>query len=103
VKVTAADYNGHDWEGSPFSAVPQWLKDAIGTGHLKPHTRGSTDYAQWDVQTASGLLNAGPGDWIIRRERGDLSVVDGQDAFILINLRPPVGDGETSEKDAPVR
>jgi hypothetical protein len=95
VQVTAADFNGTSWDGCPFSVVPDWLKDAMKNGDVAPHTRGSTDYAQWDVKTARGLLNATPGDWIIRRERGDLSVVDEHDAFILINLRPPVsGDRE---------
>lgn len=93
VQVTAADFNGQTWDGSPFSVRPDWLMDAIKAGKIMPHTRGSTDYAQWDVATKSGAtVNATPGDWIIRRERGDLSVVDERDAFILINLRAPVRD-----------
>jgi hypothetical protein len=98
VQVTAADYNGSNWDGRPFSAMPGWLRDAIEKGIITPHTRGGTDYAQWDVQTSRGLLNATPGDWIIRRERGDLSVVDEHDAFILINLRPPVGGDRENER-----
>jgi hypothetical protein len=65
------------------------------TGQIRPHTRGSTDYAEWDVTTKAGVVNASPGDWIIRRYTGDLSVVKDEDAFILINLRPPVtGDAD---------
>lgn len=89
VRVTAADFNGHDWDGSPFSSGPDWLIAAAQDRSLVPHTRGSTDYTQWDVTTLRGVINAGPGDWIIRRERGDLSVVEGADAYVLINLRAP--------------
>lgn len=96
VRVTAADFNGKDWDGSPFSAMPDWLATAVKGGSITPHTRNSTDYAEWDVVTSKGTISAGPGDWIIRRERGDLSVVDEADAFILINLRAP--DNSPSER-----
>ena len=96
VRVTAADFNGSDWDGPPFSAMPEWLMDALKRHKIVPHTRGSTDYSQWDVTTAKGTVNATPGDWIILRERGDLSVVEEADAFILINLRPkPTDNAET--------
>ena len=97
VKVTAADFNGESFDGRPFTAMPDWLKDAIKSGGIVPYTRGSTDYAQWDVATKKGIVNATPDDWIVRRESGELSVVDGRDAFVLINLRPPVGG---SKEDA---
>ena len=91
VKVRAADFNGETFDGRPFSAVPDWLMEAVRNCEVMPHTRGSTDYAEWDVVTKVGIVSASPGDWIIRRERGDLSVVSEEDASILINLRPPVG------------
>lgn len=89
VRVTAADFNGREWDGRPFSAMPEWLIAAFNNGTVLPHTRNSTDYAEWDVTTPRGVVSAGPGDYIIRRERGDLSVIDEVDAFILINLRAP--------------
>lgn len=101
VRITAADFNGESWDGSPFSVLPGWLHDAIQLGAVTPHTRGHTDYAEWDVVLGSGkgVISAGPGDWIIRRANGDLSVVPEQDAFILINLRPPPsGDAERAVK-----
>ena len=95
VRVTAADFNATSWDGFPFSCRPDWFVDAIMTGAIVSSTRGSTDYAQWDVRTPSGIVNATPDDWIVRRESGELSVVDGRDAFILINLRPPaIGNRE---------
>ena len=97
VRITAADFNGKTWDGSPFSVRPKWLMDAVKLGACTPHTRGHTDYAEWDVVLGSGrgVANAGPGDWIVRRKNGDLSVVEEQDAYILINLRPPPdGDSE---------
>lgn len=97
VRITAADFNGRSWDGSPFSVRPDWLIAAVKTGQIMPHTRGHTDYAEWDVVLGSGkgIKSAGPGDWIIRRKNGDLSVVREQDAYILINLRPPPpGDAE---------
>ena len=92
VRVTAADFNGVSFDGSPFSCLPQWLKDALADGALFMHCGGERDYATWGIVTHSGIVNAEPGDYILRRERGDLSVVPAEDAHILINLRPPVED-----------
>lgn len=60
VKVTAADYNGKDWDGSPFSALPDWLKEAIEQGIVSIEPL-NTDYALWRVVTV-----VGPGDQIVR-------------------------------------
>lgn len=71
VRVTAADCNiALSWDtmfdGCPFwPSVPKWLDAAIVSKKVWPHTRGSTDYAQWDVLTAAGNVSAGPGDWIV--------------------------------------
>lgn len=99
VQVKAPDFNGHSFDGRPFSAIPDWLDVAVKVGYVLPHTRNSTDYAEWDVVTSAGTKSATPGDWIIRRERGDLSVVEGADAFILINLR--ASDNSPSERATP--
>lgn len=74
VRVTAADFNGSDFDGSPFSDVPMWLRDAMNNRKIVLHTRGGTDYAQWEVTTKLGVVNAGPGDWIVRNENAELTV-----------------------------
>lgn len=78
VKITSADYNpalpwDRAWDGSPFSDAPEWLEAALCAGKLKPHTRGGTDYAQWDVTTEDGVLTVGPGDYILRGASGSVS------------------------------
>lgn len=60
VQVTAADYNGRTWDGSPFSKIPEWLKEAIEQGIVSVEP-SSTDYALWRVVTV-----VGPGDQIVR-------------------------------------
>lgn len=75
VRVTAADFNGSSWDGCPFSAVPKWLADAVDSKQVRPVTPGSTDYAEWEVDTAKGTILAGPGDWIAVAYRGRLIVL----------------------------
>lgn len=60
VQITAADYNGDTWDGSPFSALPEWLRDAIEQ-ELVTVEPSNTDYAMWRVVTVIG-----PGDRIVR-------------------------------------
>jgi hypothetical protein len=62
--VTAADFNGNDWDGSPFNHVPQWLETALrrGTITIKEDDR---DYALWAVDTPEGIKVAEPGDDIV--------------------------------------
>lgn len=69
VIVTAADYNGIDFDGCPFSALPDWLLDAARSGAIaiKPDDR---DYAMWRV----GNAIAEPGDSIVRLGDGTLAV-----------------------------
>lgn len=77
VQVTAADFNGVDFDGSPFSEIPQWLVDALENGMVavEPDTR---DYAMWRVGTLEDGPSwqakhiASPGDWIIRGIKGEL-------------------------------
>ena len=74
VRVTAADYNGHTWDGSPFAEqpAPTWLLEAVKNGAIMPVTPGSTDYAEWEIRTLEGTMRAGPGDWIIKGVKGEL-------------------------------
>lgn len=78
VRVNAADFNGHDWDGFPFDANPQWLLEAIERGEVVPVTPGCTDYAEWEIRTledgSDGRAKhiASPGDWIIRGVKGEL-------------------------------
>jgi len=78
VQVVASDWNGSSFDGSPFSAHPGWLLEAVKTGALVPVTPNSTDYAEWEVRTledgADGRAKhiATPGDWIIRGVQGEL-------------------------------
>ena len=74
VRITAADFNGRTWDGSPFSDEPNWLLSAVEGGMIREHTRGSTDYARFDVTTAEGVVDAGPGDEIVRVGTGSLRV-----------------------------
>ena len=72
VRVTAADYNGKDWDSSPFSEVPPWLLLAATNGEIKAVTPGHTDYAEFEIETLEGTMLASPGDWIIRGVKGEL-------------------------------
>jgi hypothetical protein len=90
VRITSADFNGKSFDGSPFSVKPEWLLKALQDRAVDISPRhGDRDYAVWSVVTTKGIVDAFPGDYIIRREHGDLSVVPAEDAFILINLRAP--------------
>lgn len=103
VQVKAADYNGISFDGCPFSALPEWLLNAIDDKRMLISSGRETDYAEWhvfsDLDDGSYSV-ASPGDWIIRRENGSLSVVDHEDAFILINLRPPVINENEKERQS---
>jgi hypothetical protein len=78
VKVTAADWNGESFDGSPFSEIPKWLYEAFHNGTLSVLNEGGTDYARWVIKTLEDGPNgeakhiADPGDWIIRGIQGEL-------------------------------
>lgn len=76
VRVTAADFNpslgSKAFDGCPFSAVPDWLRDAVDRGDVQPTTRNGTDYAEWIISTLEGDMLATAGDWIIRGVKGGL-------------------------------
>lgn len=78
VKVTSADFNGTDWDGSPFSDFPDWLQIAVQMGYVVPVTPNHTDYAEWEIKTLEdghdGRVKhiATAGDYIIRGVKGEL-------------------------------
>lgn len=73
VRVTAADYNGERWDGSPFDSLPQWLHDAVLHGRVE--VKGDDrDYALWSVLTAEGRVIAEPDDSIEPLNDGSLVV-----------------------------
>ena len=75
VKITAADFNGKTFDGSPFSETPtpKWIMDAIKSKKLFiDDAHGHTDYARWAVKTLEGTMTAGPDDYLIRGVEGEL-------------------------------
>ena len=77
--VTAADFNGRDWDGSPFSDARPWLEEAVRDGRIKVAPIGDRDYAVFDVETAAGVVRALPGDRIECGDDGKLTVVEEPD------------------------
>lgn len=74
VRVTAADFNGETWDGSPFTPpAPRWLLNAVGLGKISVNMDDATDYAKWNVWTPTGNVVAGPGD-VIGIDKGQLFV-----------------------------
>ena len=71
VQITAADFNGKTWDGSPFSEKPNWLEKALRTGEVSVHP-DNRDYAMWKIKTLSGPVIAGPGWWIIQGVQDEL-------------------------------
>lgn len=75
--VTAADYNGTQFDGSPVrplfpmaegetvNDVCPWLMEAIGKGKVLIEARGSTDYAWFGVKDGNNVYWAGPGDVLL--------------------------------------
>ena len=75
VRVTAADFNGTDWDGCPFSAMPEWLRCGLRQGAVKVSSASrGYDYAVWDVTTPDKVFRAKPGDYIICLPGGALTV-----------------------------
>lgn len=106
VQITAADWNGGTWDGCPFTAVPEWLSDAMQDGILWPDTPNHTDYAEWRIKTLEGVVPATPGDWIIRGVMGELYPCRGDIFAATYEPAPPsaeakqgrTGGGECSGK-----
>jgi len=70
VRITATDYNGRTWDGSPFSSLPEWLKEAVAQGIVSVEP-SNTDYALWRVVTV-----VGPGDQIVKSSLASSRVSD---------------------------
>lgn len=64
VKITAADFNGTSFDGSPFSAWPEWLQTAVNNGVVQAVNPRCTDYAEWAVKTPQGVIVLSPGDML---------------------------------------
>jgi hypothetical protein len=88
VRVTAADFNGATWDGSPFSHVPPWLEASLRLGSITIK-KDDRDYALWAVETPSGAQIAGPGDDIVCAD-GHLSVQ--KDAYLAIAMEAATAD-----------
>ena len=58
-----------------FDEIPGWLHSSIRGGLIKPEFR-SEDYWYFVVQTPDGVVDATPGDLIVRDLNGNLSVYD---------------------------
>jgi len=72
VKITAADWNGHTFDGSPFDAMPAWLVGALIRGLIAPVSDGR-DYLLWAV---AGSVGCGePGDIIENLGGGEVRLV----------------------------
>lgn len=74
VGVTAADFNGRSFDGSPFDAFPNWLQVALAYGVVRADTPNCTDYAEWWVKTTEGEILAGPDHVIVLFDDGKLGV-----------------------------
>lgn len=75
VGVTAAEFNGREFDDSPFTAFPHWLRQALQTGNIKvSDVSGSTDYAVWDVNCSGKIIRALPDDQIECRPDGSFVV-----------------------------
>ena len=73
IQVTAADYNGKTFDGSPFrGTMPIWLEKAIVDEVVTISKKGGTDYARWEIHTLEGVMTVEPGDWIIKGVKGEL-------------------------------
>jgi hypothetical protein len=63
VMIKAVDFNGSDFDGTPFSEAPTWLRHSLANGRITP-VAADRDYALWDVETERGVVRAEPDDRI---------------------------------------
>lgn len=84
VKVTAADFNGKDFDGAPLVGVFNGIDDvhALFPTLLSDKTlveaRGQTDYAWFGIKDDYNNVHwAGPGDYIVAMTPNKLIVVPG--------------------------
>lgn len=72
VKVLFQEMLADGPEGPPVENAPEWFNDAVRAGVVTLSTRGARDYAVLDIHTLEGVMEATPGDWIIRGIKGEL-------------------------------
>lgn len=82
MRVTAADFNGKEFDGSPLVALKEpdgQLKALLlSTKGVKVEARGCTDYAWFGIPDEYGNVTwAGPGDYIVTTDYKTLKVVPG--------------------------
>jgi hypothetical protein len=72
VKVKYAEMLANGPEHSPFEEMPDWLRSAIDGAQVVLSTNGARDYAVLAIRTLEGVMEATPGDFIIRGVKGEL-------------------------------
>lgn len=73
VVIEAVQYELKEFADYPltFREVPNWLRDAIDAGVIRPEFRGE-DYWYLVIKTLEGDMDVTPGDWIIRGVEGEI-------------------------------
>jgi hypothetical protein len=74
VVIEAIQYANNDYADNPLefhSDPPQWLRNAIDDGTVRPEFR-SEDYWYLVIHTLEGNMDVTPGDWIIQGIKGEL-------------------------------
>lgn len=81
VKVIYAEMTGKGPERPPFDELPPWLLTAIDAGDITLSSKvwrngvwqyNARDYAVINVNTLEGVMEAGPGDYLVRGIKGEL-------------------------------
>lgn len=73
VRVTAAGYNGSNFDSNPFSMGPEWVVKALASGKISVYA-DDRDYACWRVLTPHGEVIAEPDDLILHQPGVGLTV-----------------------------
>lgn len=101
-RVTAADFNGTEFDGAPFEGDAEnhkWLYIKMKSGVITLVPNRTTDYAVWSVPTADGeRVLASPGDYIVYNEdANDVYVCDGRLWTLLMLPVEPIALPEPEE------
>ena len=83
VQVLAADYNGVDFDDTPFSDFPEWLQTAVIEQTIVVSVKRFTDYAEWALYFRGEEIIVTPGDWIVIGKHKELIPIRG-DTFDMI-------------------
>jgi hypothetical protein len=89
VRITAADFNGQSFDGSPFvfdgDKEPEWLFEAIRNNQIVIDRSGARDYARFTVKgDDDNDVVVGPGDYIVHHN-GKLFGLRGE--FVKVAMR----------------